>query len=116
MYNAMALYYLYIDFALIWVFFFKERTWNSAYETSVLLFVTQTSCLFSLQGYYYFAIVEDLILRFGWALNLSLTTMGYVHGDIMICVLSPLEVFRFVLLKCLIVWHGRSFKFLKTKC
>jgi len=41
--------------------------------------------------------VEDLILRFGWALNLSLTTMGYVHSDIMICILSPLEVFRLVL-------------------
>jgi len=52
--------------------------------------------LFLFQGYYYFAIVEDFILRFGWALNLSLTAMGYVHNDIMICILSPLEVFRFV--------------------
>lgn len=50
--------------------------------------------VYSSTGYYYFAIVEDFILRFGWALNLSLTTMGYVHSDIMISILSPLEVFR----------------------
>ncbi|XP_021935006.1 xenotropic and polytropic retrovirus receptor 1-like isoform X3 [Zootermopsis nevadensis] len=50
--------------------------------------------VYSSTGYYYFAIVEDFILRFGWAVNLSLTSMGYVHGDIMICILSPLEVFR----------------------
>ncbi|PSN51931.1 Xenotropic and polytropic retrovirus receptor 1 [Blattella germanica] len=50
--------------------------------------------VYSSTGYYYFAIVEDFILRFGWALNLSLTSMGYVHSDIMICILSPLEVFR----------------------
>jgi hypothetical protein len=54
---------------------------------------------FFFQGYYYFAIVEDFILRFGWALNLSLTTMGYVHSDIMISILSPLEVFRYVMHK-----------------
>ncbi|KAG8222647.1 hypothetical protein J437_LFUL003769 [Ladona fulva] len=50
--------------------------------------------VYSSTGYYYFAIVEDLILRFCWALSLSLTEMGYVHGEIMVSVLSPLEVFR----------------------
>ncbi|XP_069698785.1 solute carrier family 53 member 1-like [Periplaneta americana] len=50
--------------------------------------------VYSSTCYYYFAIVEDLILRFGWALNLSLTTFAEVQHDIMICVLSPLEVFR----------------------
>ncbi|XP_071444301.1 solute carrier family 53 member 1-like [Hetaerina americana] len=50
--------------------------------------------VYSSTGYYYFAIVEDFILRFCWALSLSLTEMGYVHGDLMVSVLSPLEVFR----------------------
>ncbi|XP_067002600.1 solute carrier family 53 member 1 [Anabrus simplex] len=50
--------------------------------------------VYSSTGYYYFAIVEDLILRFGWALSMSLTEMGYVHADIMVSILSPLEVFR----------------------
>ncbi|KAL1117232.1 hypothetical protein AAG570_004558 [Ranatra chinensis] len=50
--------------------------------------------VYSYNGYYYFAIVEDLILRFGWVLSMSLTEMGYVHGDMMVTILSPLEVFR----------------------
>ncbi|XP_046683114.1 xenotropic and polytropic retrovirus receptor 1-like isoform X2 [Homalodisca vitripennis] len=45
-------------------------------------------------GYYYTAIIEDLFLRFGWVLSMSLTEMGYAHGDLMITILSPLEVFR----------------------
>lgn len=48
------------------------------------------------QGYYYTAIIEDLFLRFGWVLSMSLTEMGYAHGDLMITILSPLEVFRSV--------------------
>lgn len=48
------------------------------------------------QNYYYFAIVEDLILRFGWTLSVSLTEMGLIHADIMSSVLAPLEVIRFV--------------------
>ncbi|XP_046607665.1 xenotropic and polytropic retrovirus receptor 1-like isoform X6 [Neodiprion virginianus] len=44
--------------------------------------------------YYYFAIVEDFILRFGWAFSLSLTEMGYVHADLMVSIVAPLEVFR----------------------
>ncbi|KAJ8957079.1 hypothetical protein NQ318_007292 [Aromia moschata] len=44
--------------------------------------------------FYYFAIIEDFILRFSWALSLYLTELGYVSTDIMASVLSPLEVFR----------------------
>lgn len=44
--------------------------------------------------FYYFGIVEDFILRFGWVLSMSLTEMGYVHADAMVTVLAPLEVFR----------------------
>ncbi|KAG5896367.1 hypothetical protein JTB14_005845 [Gonioctena quinquepunctata] len=44
--------------------------------------------------FYYFAIIEDFVLRFAWTISLYLTEYGYVSGDIMTSVLSPLEVFR----------------------
>lgn len=50
--------------------------------------------VYSSKRYYYFAIVEDAVLRFGWAVSLSLTETLYVHGDLLTSVLSPLEVFR----------------------
>ena len=34
------------------------------------------------------------MLRFGWAFSLSLTEMGYIHADLMLSILAPLEVFR----------------------
>lgn len=52
------------------------------------------SFVFVFQIFYYFGIFEDFILRFGWVLSMSLTEMGYVHADIMVTVLGPLEVFR----------------------
>ncbi|XP_072748891.1 solute carrier family 53 member 1 isoform X2 [Anoplolepis gracilipes] len=50
--------------------------------------------VYSSPYYYYFAMVEDFILRFGWAFSLSLTEMGYVHADLMVSIVAPLEVFR----------------------
>ncbi|XP_040570423.1 solute carrier family 53 member 1 [Lepeophtheirus salmonis] len=50
--------------------------------------------VYSRKIYYYFGIVEDFVLRFGWAISLSLTEMGYVHGDLLTSILAPLEVFR----------------------
>nr|XP_018901028.1 PREDICTED: xenotropic and polytropic retrovirus receptor 1-like [Bemisia tabaci] len=50
--------------------------------------------VYSTPNYYYFAIIEDLILRFGWAMSFSLTEMGYIHGDLMVAILAPFEVFR----------------------
>lgn len=44
--------------------------------------------------FYYFAIIEDFVLRFAWAISLYVTEMGYVSGDIMTSILAPLEVFR----------------------
>ncbi|XP_030756041.1 xenotropic and polytropic retrovirus receptor 1 homolog isoform X2 [Sitophilus oryzae] len=44
--------------------------------------------------FYYFAIVEDLILRFGWAFLIGMTEMGFAMENSMVCVLAPLEVFR----------------------
>ncbi|XP_024084092.1 xenotropic and polytropic retrovirus receptor 1 homolog isoform X2 [Cimex lectularius] len=50
--------------------------------------------VYSSNWYYYFAIIEDLILRFGWVLSMSLTEMGYIHSELMVAILAPLEVFR----------------------
>lgn len=50
--------------------------------------------VYSSTFFYYFAIIEDFVLRFVWALSLYLTEMQYVSSDLMTSVLSPLEVFR----------------------
>ncbi|CAH1180382.1 unnamed protein product [Phaedon cochleariae] len=50
--------------------------------------------VYSSTWFYYFAIVEDLILRFGWAILISMTEMGYALENSMVTVLAPLEVFR----------------------
>lgn len=47
-----------------------------------------------MQRFYYFAIVEDFILRFGWTLSMSLIENGYIQREIMLSILAPLEVFR----------------------
>ena len=50
--------------------------------------------VYSSKGYYYFAIVEDFVLRFAWAISLSLTETRTLHADLLTSILSPLEVFR----------------------
>ncbi|KAM7347488.1 solute carrier family 53 member 1-like [Cochliomyia hominivorax] len=50
--------------------------------------------VYSSTGFYYFAIVEDLLLRFSWALSFYITEMKYISGDIMTSVTGILEVFR----------------------
>ncbi|CAK1540989.1 unnamed protein product [Leptosia nina] len=44
--------------------------------------------------FYYFAIIEDLVLRFIWAPAFLLTENQLVSGETMISVLAPLEVVR----------------------
>lgn len=62
---------------------------------SSLLFSSTTSGISCfLQWFYYFGIIEDLILRFSWTLSMSLIQAGYIEGDVMMTILSPLEVFR----------------------
>ncbi|XP_071607475.1 solute carrier family 53 member 1 [Heliangelus exortis] len=48
------------------------------------------------KAYYYCAIVEDVILRFAWTIQISLTSMQIFPyaGDIISTVFAPLEVFR----------------------
>lgn len=48
----------------------------------------------NLQRFYYFGIIEDLILRFAWILSMCLVETGYVENEVMISILSPLEVYR----------------------
>lgn len=38
--------------------------------------------------------MEDLVLRFSWALSFYLTESGYVGGALMTSITAPLEVFR----------------------
>lgn len=44
--------------------------------------------------YYYVAIVEDLVVRLGWTLNLSLTEVGAIPPDLITLVLAPCEIVR----------------------
>lgn len=48
------------------------------------------------KAYYYCAIVEDVILRFAWTIQISLTSMQIFPyaADIISTVFAPLEVFR----------------------
>ncbi|KAJ8969436.1 hypothetical protein NQ317_008627 [Molorchus minor] len=50
--------------------------------------------VYSSTWFYYFAIVEDFILRFGWAFLISMTEMGFALENSMVTFLAPLEVFR----------------------
>ncbi|XP_045506610.1 xenotropic and polytropic retrovirus receptor 1 [Colias croceus] len=45
-------------------------------------------------GFYYFAIIEDFVLRFIWAPAFYLTENKIVSSETVISVLAPLEVFR----------------------
>ncbi|XP_018563543.1 xenotropic and polytropic retrovirus receptor 1 isoform X2 [Anoplophora glabripennis] len=63
---------------------------KSAGENTLL----REEIVYSSTFFYYFAIIEDFILRFAWAISLYLTETGYVSGDIMTSILLPLEVFR----------------------
>jgi hypothetical protein len=44
--------------------------------------------------YYYLAIAEDLILRFSWAVQLSLTEMGGMTSELVTTFLAPAELIR----------------------
>ncbi|XP_078033645.1 solute carrier family 53 member 1 [Augochlora pura] len=50
--------------------------------------------VYSAAGFYYFAIIEDCVLRFAWIASFVLIECGYVSSDLMTSVVAPLEVFR----------------------
>lgn len=49
---------------------------------------------FYLQVFYYFAIIEDLCLRFLWIIGFLLTEAKMISGDVLTSITAPLEVFR----------------------
>ncbi|XP_063986683.1 solute carrier family 53 member 1 [Diachasmimorpha longicaudata] len=50
--------------------------------------------VYSSAGFYYFAIIEDFLLRFIWIASFVLVDYGYIGGDLMTSIVAPLEVFR----------------------
>lgn len=44
--------------------------------------------------WYYVAIFQDLVFRFGWTVNLSLTEIASIPPDIITLVLAPCEIVR----------------------
>ncbi|CAG9771016.1 unnamed protein product [Ceutorhynchus assimilis] len=50
--------------------------------------------VYSSTFFYYFAIIEDFILRFTWTVTIYLTEYKYVSSDMMTSITAPLEVFR----------------------
>ncbi|XP_018360931.1 PREDICTED: xenotropic and polytropic retrovirus receptor 1-like [Trachymyrmex cornetzi] len=50
--------------------------------------------VYSTAWFYYFAIIEDFILRFIWIASFILIECGYISGDLMTSIVAPLEVFR----------------------
>lgn len=50
---------------------------------------------------YYFAIVENVILRFGWIITISLTEFSGIEGGLVVSLLAPLEMFRRFVWNCI---------------
>uniref|UniRef100_A0AC35TPQ4 SPX domain-containing protein n=1 Tax=Rhabditophanes sp. KR3021 TaxID=114890 RepID=A0AC35TPQ4_9BILA len=44
--------------------------------------------------FYYFAMIEDFVLRLSWVMNVSLGEAWSINGDLLTTITSPLEVFR----------------------
>ncbi|GAB1602788.1 xenotropic and polytropic retrovirus receptor 1-like [Argonauta hians] len=51
-------------------------------------------CVYTYSGYYYFAILEDFILRFIWTLKVTIIDQGMVQKEVASTILMILEVFR----------------------
>lgn len=50
---------------------------------------------------YYFAIIEDCILRFGWMLTVSLTEFSGIEAGLVVSLLAPMEMFRRFVWNCI---------------
>ncbi|CAO1357778.1 unnamed protein product [Diamesa serratosioi] len=50
--------------------------------------------IYSTTWFYYFGIVENFLVRFGWTLSILLVQMRYVDSEFMLSILGPCEVFR----------------------
>jgi len=50
--------------------------------------------VYAYKGYYYFAIIEDFVLRFAWTITVSVGEGGHIHSEILKSMMASLEVFR----------------------
>lgn len=50
--------------------------------------------VYAFRGYYYFAMVEDLFLRFTWSLSVSIGEGLVIHSEVLRTLLASLEIFR----------------------
>ncbi|KAL3068428.1 hypothetical protein niasHT_030719 [Heterodera trifolii] len=50
--------------------------------------------IYGSKWYYYFAILEDFVLRLSWVMNVSLAEAWTLQGDFLVCIMAPLEVIR----------------------
>ncbi|XP_060078011.1 solute carrier family 53 member 1-like isoform X1 [Ylistrum balloti] len=50
--------------------------------------------VYAYKAYYYFAVVEDFVLRFAWTITVSVGEGGYFPGEALKTLLASLEVFR----------------------
>ncbi|KAF4527319.1 hypothetical protein B566_EDAN001095 [Ephemera danica] len=73
------------DIKMDWGFFDKNAGENKFLRAEIV---------YSSKAYYYFAIIEDFILRFSWALSYALQDSGYVSANLITTIFAPLEVFR----------------------
>uniref|UniRef100_A0A8C0M8W5 Solute carrier family 53 member 1 n=3 Tax=Canis lupus TaxID=9612 RepID=A0A8C0M8W5_CANLF len=98
--DTMVFFYLWIVFCIIsscytliwdlkmdWGLFDKNAGENTFLREEIV---------YPQKAYYYCAIIEDVILRFAWTIQISSTSMTSLphSGDIIATVFAPLEVFR----------------------
>ncbi|XP_025777080.1 xenotropic and polytropic retrovirus receptor 1 [Puma concolor] len=98
--DTMVFFYLWIVFCIIsscytliwdlkmdWGLFDKNAGENTFLREEIV---------YPQKAYYYCAIIEDVILRFAWTIQISITSMTLLphSGDIIATVFAPLEVFR----------------------
>lgn len=75
-------------------------TWDLKMDWGLLTFDNSESPLlreetvYPSKAFYYFAIVENTLLRFAWTFSFACTVGGFMDTNILTCVLSVLEVFR----------------------
>lgn len=50
---------------------------------------------------YYFAIVENILLRFGWIITISLTEFSGAEAGLVVSLLAPMEMFRRFVWNCI---------------
>lgn len=92
------------DIKMDWGLFDKNAGENTFLREEIVYSSTVSDChvsrdvsiniFFHLQFFYYFAIIEDLALRFAWALSFYLTENKMISPELMTSILAPLEVFR----------------------